>query len=488
MEKQQNIKQKLPDKFSNFSEWYQQLILRSGLADYSSVSGCIVYRPLAYAIWEKIMQEVDKRFKQLGIKNCYFPLFIPEKLFEKEAEHIAGFKPEVAWVTHAGDTKLAERLAVRPTSEAIMYASYSKWIRSWRDLPLKLNQWNNVVRWEFKHPVPFLRGREFLWNEGHNAYATEKEAMEDLWKILNIYKDVCENILALYGIVGKKTELEKFAGAVSSYAIEFLLPNGKAAQGPDAHFDGENFAKAYDICFLDQQQQKRYVQQITYAISTRMIGVMVAIHSDNHGLVLPPKVAPTKIVIIPIFDKQTKQNVLDYAKQVKSELVKLLSNSDSDAIIIDDREQYTPGYKFNEYELKGVPVRIEIGMRDIEQESVTVFRRDTLERFTIKLSQLSKIKELLDEIQKNLFEKAKQFLLSNVVTVNNIDELKQAIANKKMAKANFCCTKECEQNIAEQLEAITPRVIALDEKPNENDKCIFCGKKAQAVVYFARSY
>ncbi|MEM2479058.1 MAG: aminoacyl--tRNA ligase-related protein, partial [Candidatus Pacearchaeota archaeon] len=276
----------------DFSEWFTELMLKADLADYSEVSGCMILKPRSYAIWEKIKEECDKRFKKLGIKNCYFPLFIPERFLEKEKAHVAGFSPEVAWVTHGGNKKLNERLAVRPTSETIMYPAFARWIRSWRDLPLRLNQWNNVVRWEFRHPVPFFRTREFLWNELHTVLASEQEALEEGKLLLDIYLDVCENCLALYGIVGKKTELEKFAGGVASWKIHYILPNGKIIEGPCFHYDGQNFAKAFGIKFLNKEGKQQYAYQNTYAISTRMLGTMFAIHADDKGVILPPKLAP----------------------------------------------------------------------------------------------------------------------------------------------------------------------------------------------------
>ena len=334
-----------------FSEWFTQIMLKADLADYSSVSGMMVYRPRAYAIWESIVREVDKRFKKLGIKNAYFPLFIPEKTLSKEKEHIEGFSPEVAWVTHAGDTKLAERLAVRPTSETIMYESYSKWIRSWRDLPLKLNQWNNVVRWEFKHPIPFLRGREFLWNEGHTVYSNEKEAQAEEKDIIGIYKEVCEDFLALPSLIGRKSEKEKFAGAEYTVSMEFYMPNGKCTQGPDFHHDGQKFAKAYDIKFLNKDGKEEYAWQNTFAISTRMLGVLFAVHSDDKGLVLPPKITEEKIVVVPILFEDSKKKVLEKAREIEKSLKKL-------GAFVDDREEYKPGFKFNEWEMNGVPIRI----------------------------------------------------------------------------------------------------------------------------------
>jgi prolyl-tRNA synthetase len=302
----------------------------------------MVYRPAAYAIWEIMQKATDEEFKKIGIQNVYFPLLIPERLLKKEKEHVEGFSPEVAWVTQTGDTKLGERLAIRPTSETIMYESFSKWIRSWRDLPLKFNQWNNVLRWEFKHPIPFLRTREFLWNEGHTVFATEGDAEAERDQILNIYKKITEEYLALPGMMGKKTDKEKFAGAVESYSIEHLLPDGRAIQGPDFHNDGQNFAKAFDISFLDKNGKKQYAWQNTWAISTREIGVMVAVHSDDRGLVLPPKVAPVQAVIVPIFDEKSKNSVLSEARKIEQKLKKKFR------VNLDDREYYTPGWKFSE--------------------------------------------------------------------------------------------------------------------------------------------
>ena len=307
-------------KSENFDEWYTQVILKSELADYSPVSGCIVFRPSGYAIWEAIQRETDKEFKKIGIQNTYFPIFIPERLLRKEQEHVKGFSPEVAWVTQAGDSKLEERLAIRPTSETLMYEVISRWVRSWRDLPLRLNQWNNVVRWEFRHPTPLLRSREFLWNEGHTVFATEGEAMAERDEILRIYKTITEEYLALPGLVGKKTDAEKFAGATASYSIEHLMPDGKAIQGPDFHSDGQNFAKAFEITFVDRNGQKQFAWQNTWAISTREIGVMLAIHSDDKGLIVPPRVALFQVVIVPIFDEESRERVLKQAEKLRARL------------------------------------------------------------------------------------------------------------------------------------------------------------------------
>ena len=466
-----------------FSEWFTQIMLKADLADYSSVSGMMVYRPRAYAIWESIVREVDKRFKKLGIKNAYFPLFIPEKTLSKEKEHVEGFSPEVAWVTHAGNTKLAERLAVRPTSETIMYESYSKWIRSWRDLPLKLNQWNNVVRWEFKHPVPFLRGREFLWNEGHTVYSNEKEAQAEEKDIIGIYKEVCEDFLALPSLIGRKSEKEKFAGAEYTVSMEFYMPNGKCTQGPDFHHDGQKFAKAYDIKFLNKDGKEEYAWQNTFAISTRMLGVLFAVHSDDKGLVLPPKITEEKVVVVPILFEDSKKKVLEKAREIEKSLKKL-------GAFVDDREEYKPGFKFNEWEMKGVPIRIEIGPKDLEKKTIVLVRRDTGEKEIVKIKDISKIVEKrLEEIQNNLFEKAKRLLEGAIVKCEELEEAKRAIKNKKIAFVPLSGEREDEDML--KFETGGAKVLNIPyEQPLDIDKKkdIISRKKAKYYAYVGKSY
>ncbi|MBS3075539.1 proline--tRNA ligase [Candidatus Pacearchaeota archaeon] len=463
-----------------FSDWFTQIMLKADLADYTDVSGCIVFRPTAYAIWEKIKEECDKRFKNLGVKNCYFPILIPEKLLSREKEHVKGFSPEVAWVTHAGDTKLNERLAVRPTSETIMYPSYSKWIKSWRDLPLKLNQWNNAIRWEFRHPVPFLRTREFLWNEGHTVYANEKESLKERDEIKKTYKEVCENFLALYGVYGRKTEREKFAGAVFSEKFHYILPNGKAIEGPCFHHDGENFAKAYNIKFLDEFGKAQYANQNTFAISTRMLGVMFAVHSDEKGLILPPKIAPNQIVIIPIFDEKTKKQVLAEAKKIQKELSEFNP-------ILDEREYQRPGFKFNEYELKGIPIRIEIGPKDLEKKQVILFRRDNLKKDPIKIINLKKrIPKILEEMQKNLFNKSKKLFEGKIQSSDNLKDIKKIIESKKVGIVPLCKNEKCEEMI--KFETKGAKALFIDEKKIKGEKCIICNNPADYFVYVGKSY
>lgn len=467
-------------KSDDFSEWYTQLITKSNLADYSPVSGCIVFKPASYSIWEKIVSVVDGRFKKMGIQNAYFPLFIPENLLKKEQQHVEGFSPEVAWVTYAGETKLDERLAVRPTSETIMYESYSKWIRSWRDLPLRLNQWNSVVRWEFKHPVPFLRTREFLWNEGHTVWAAREEAEKEAFEILNLYGEILKEHLALPGITGRKTEKEKFAGAEYTLAIELLLPNGKAIQGPDSHFDGQNFAKAFDIKFLNKNEKTEYAWQNTFAITTRMIGVMAAVHSDDKGLVLPPKIASTQIVIVPILFDESKEMVLKKANELKNSLKEY-------SVALDDRDDCSAGWKFNEWELKGVPLRIEIGPKDIEKNQLILTRRDNGKKESVKIGAIAeKVKSTLDDIQESLYKNAKKFLDEHIDRPSSFKELEKSIESGKIVLAQHCGQRDCEDDIKEKTGA-KALVIPFDQ-PKKYGKCVQCGKEAKYSVYFGKSY
>ncbi|MBI3036482.1 proline--tRNA ligase [Candidatus Woesearchaeota archaeon] len=469
-------------KSEDFSEWYTQLIAKAELADYTKVSGCMVLRPYGYAIWEKIVKEVDSRLKKMGVQNCYFPLFIPESLLKKEEQHVKGFAPEVAWVTHASDTKLDERLAVRPTSETIMYDSVSKWVRSWRDLPLKLNQWNNVVRWEFKHPTPFIRTREFLWCEGHTAFATKEEAEQEINDIMALWKEITENYLALAGVAGRKGEAEKFAGALASYSIEYFLPNGKAAQGPDAHFDGQNFAKAFDITFLNEEGKKDYVWQNTWAITTRMLGIIAMVHGDDHGLIIPPRIAPIHAVIVPILFEDSKKDVLAVAEKIRKELEK-----ENIAVEVDARETYTAGWKFNEWELKGVPIRIELGPRDLEKQQLVLFRRDTMQKETAKITAAAAaVKRKLDEIQQSMLSKSRQQLESSIVAVKSVPEIAAAVKAKKAPKGFFCGSAKCEAEIKEKADGVTSRCMTLDSS-DKKGRCVVCGKEG-TVTYFGKAY
>jgi len=469
-------------KSENISEWFSEVITKADLIDYSDVSGCMVFKPTCYEVWERIVSETDKRFKKVGIKNAYFPLFIPEKHLVKEKEHVEGFSPEVAWVTQAGDTPLQEKLAVRPTSETIMYPSYAKWIRSWRDLPLRINQWNNVVRWEFKTPVPLMRSREFLWNEGHTVFATKEEAEAERDEILGIYQDILKNYLAIYAVAGHKSQKEKFAGAEYTCSLESFLENGKAIQGPDFHHDGQNFAKAFEITFIDKEGKKQYAWQNTFAISTRMIGVMVIVHGDDKGLVLPPQIAPTQIVIIPIIKEDSRTNVLNKCEEIASQLKGF-------RVVVDKREEYSPGWKFNEYEMKGIPLRIELGPKDLEAGNVIVARRDNGEKNTVKFADIKKEVTLqLKSIQKNLYEKSKASFVNNTIKTNDYAELQKAIENKKIVLAPFCNDPECEDNIKSESPATTTRNSPLNAKLPKGAKCVRCKKEAKGMFYFAKTY
>ncbi len=468
-------------KNENFSEWYVQVVTRAGLAEHSPVKGCMIIKPWGYAIWEKIQQYLNNKFKELGIENSYFPLLIPKSILAKEEEHVEGFVPEVAWVTKGGDKELEEPLAIRPTSETIMYATFSKWIRSHRDLPLKINQWANIVRWETKSTKLFLRTREFLWQEGHTAHATKEEAEEMVKEMLNVYEIMAKELLAIATIKGKKTESEKFAGADYTTTIEGLMPDAKALQMGTSHLLGQNFAKAYDIKFLGEDEKEHYVWQTSWGVSTRLIGALVMVHGDNYGLVLPPAVAPLQVIIVPIWFKDNKKEVLNYAKTIKKKIEKISK------VKIDERDYVTPGFKFNEWELKGVPIRIEIGMREKEEKKAVVFRRDTREKETINIEELpSKIESLLKEIQENLYEKSKNYLNNHIFETNSYDELKEIILEKKGAvKAGWCGKEECEERIKDETTA-TPRCIPFNEKVKE--KCVVCGKKAKYTVIFAKAY
>jgi len=468
-------------KSENFDEWYTQVILKSELADYSPVSGCIVFRPSGYAIWEAIQRETDKEFKKIGIQNTYFPIFIPERLLRKEQEHVKGFSPEVAWVTQAGDSKLEERLAIRPTSETLMYEVISRWVRSWRDLPLRLNQWNNVVRWEFRHPTPLLRSREFLWNEGHTVFATEGEAMAERDEILRIYKTITEEYLALPGLVGKKTDAEKFAGATASYSIEHLMPDGKAIQGPDFHSDGQNFAKAFEITFVDRIGQKQFAWQNTWAISTREIGVMLAIHSDDKGLIVPPRVALFQVVIVPIFDEESRERVLKQAEKLRARL------EETTSVKLDDRDHLTPGRKFNEWELKGVPLRVEIGPRDLAKRQVVLARRDNGKKRQVTMASAAReVARELKEIQKDLYQRALSFLEEHTYTAETFEQLKSSLKNGGIVRAPWCLSPDCEAKVKEETGA---KIINLpmDQKGTKS-RCVNCGREAGVIANFAKSY
>ncbi len=470
-------------KSENFSEWYTQVVLKSGLADYAPIQGCIFFRELSIGIWENIQKLFNERIKKTGHKNAYFPLFIPESLLKKESEHFEGFIPECAWVTHGGDSKLEERLAIRPTSETVVYSAYKKWIRSWRDLPIKLNQWCNIVRWETKATKPFLRTREFLWQEGHTAHATEKEADKEVIDILKIYQEIIQTYLAIPVLVGKKSEGEKFAGALYTTTLEAMMPDGRALQAGTSHNLGQNFAKPFGLSFLGKDKKKHYVWTTSWGISTRLIGALVMVHGDDKGLVLPPKIAPEQVVIVPIYfnDRQRKQAL----KKIKVLKKRLEENSVS--VVLDDRKEYTPGWKFNEWEMKGMPLRIEIGPKDIQGKQVTFVRRDTSERMVIKDRNVVKsVSLVLNQIQRNLFRRAKKFLNDNTTTARSFSEFKEALKKGGFIRASWCASKDCEEKIKEETTA-TVRAIPL-KKERVFSKCVKCGKKAVEVAYFAKAY
>ncbi|MCP3684128.1 MAG: proline--tRNA ligase [bacterium] len=466
-------------KNENFSEWYTQVVAKAELADYTPVSGCMVLRPYSYAIWEKMQEFLDKEFKKTGHKNAYFPLFIPEKLLKKESKHVEGFAPEVAWVTEAGDSKLSERLAIRPTSETIMYDSYARWVRSWRDLPLLINQWCSVVRWEFKYPRPFLRTREFLWQEGHTVHATKKEAADEAKQMIDIYLDLINNYLAMPVLSGRKTEKEKFAGAEYTLTMEGFMPDGKALQMGTSHNLGQNFANAFDISFSDKDGKTKTPWQTSWGVSTRLIGALIMMHGDDRGLVLPPKIAPIQAVIIPIMFEKTKAAVLKKAAEVQKSL--------KCAVELDSRDSYTPGWKFNEWEMKGVPIRIELGPKDIEKKQAVVVRRDTGDKEAVALKDLNKrVIELLAEIQDNLFKKAEKILKTSIIDASSWSEFEKALKSKKIAKAAFCGKEECEDDIKAKTGASS--MCKPLEQPKKLGKCICCKNSAEAITFFAKSH
>jgi len=482
-EKQRYVK-KLTPKSEDFSKWYVELIRKAELADYAPIKGMMVIRPYGYAIWENIQSLLDKRIKESGHSNAYFPLFIPESFLKKETEHLEGFSPEVAWVTHGGKEELEERLAVRPTSEAIIGNMYSKWVKSWRDLPLLINQWANIVRWE-KVTRPFLRTTEFLWQEGHTAHETYEEAQKETLMILELYKEFVETELAIPVISGKKSEREKFAGALETYSIEALMADGKALQMGTSHNLGQHFSKVFNIRFEDRDQNLQYVWQTSWGVSTRLIGALIMSHGDDSGLKFPPRVAPLQVVIIPISIGNWKESVLPVAQKIKKKLLKAGLR-----VKLDEREEFTPGWKFSEWEMRGVPLRIEVGPRDIKENQAVLVRRDTLAKQTVKLDHLQKkTRQVLEQVQENLFNQALEFLQANTHEARNYQELKTLIESKRgFVKAFWCGQQRCEEKIKEETMATIRAIILSDNKPQSTGECVFCKKKAENFVYFARAY
>ncbi|RZN48296.1 proline--tRNA ligase [archaeon] len=468
-------------KDENYSEWYNQVVLRAELADFSPVKGCMVIRPYGYRIWEKIQSYLDGRIKETGHMNAYFPLFIPESLLTKESEHVEGFSPEVAWVTHGGDTKLEERLAIRPTSETIMYTMYAKWVRSYRDLPLLINQWANVVRWETKMTKLFMRTREFLWQEGHTVHATEEEAAEEVMRMLHVYKDVYEHLLAIPVIIGTKTDKEKFAGAKYTTTCELLMPDKRAVQGGTSHHLGQNFSKVFDISFTDKDEQQKYAWNTSWGLSTRTIASLIMMHGDDKGLVLPPSVAPISAVIVPIIFKKDREAVLEAARSLRDALSGFV-------VELDDREEYSAGYKFNHWEVRGVPVRIEIGPRDVKNGQVVFVRRDTGTKRSVSIDNVSgELRRELDDVQTALYERAHTFLEENTHVVKDYDTFMRLMSENGggMLKVQWCGSTGCEEAIKDETGA-TSSCIPFGEEPSGT--CIYCGEPAREVVYFAKHY
>ena len=478
-EKNEGFVTKIASRSEDFPQWYTDVILKTDMVDYSDVRGCMVIRPYGYRVWELMQQEMDGRFKETGHENAYFPLFIPESLLKKEAEHVEGFAPEVAWVTQGGEEVLTERLCVRPTSETIICSMYSKWIQSYRDLPMKLNQWCNVVRWE-KSTRPFLRTSEFLWQEGHTAHETIEDAQAETLQQLETYRDFMENVLAIPVICGQKSEKEKFAGAYATYTLEAMMQDGKALQMGTSHNFSDFFAKAYDITYLSREGKLENCFTTSWGTSTRMIGGMIMVHGDDRGLVLPPKVAPIQVVILPI--AMHKEGVLDKANEIKEELKKAGLR-----VHLDDRDQ-SPGWKFNEWEMKGVPVRIEVGPRDIENNQVMSVRRDTLEKEALPMDNLADtLKSVLEEVHKGMYKKALAFREEKTAHADTMEELNAGVQTG-FVLSKWCGERECEDKIRELTGATTRCMPFKESDVEDGDVCVCCGKRAKTKIYFAKAY
>ena len=468
----------IADINADFPQWYTDVVIKTGLADYGPTKGSMVIRPYGYAIWENIQRELDARFKATGHKNAYFPLLIPMSLLQKEAEHVEGFAPEVATVTRAGSNELAEPLVVRPTSETIICDMYSRWIQSYRDLPLKINQWANVVRWE-KTTRPFLRTSEFLWQEGHTVHATREEAEKETLDILYLYADFARDCLAMPVLIGQKTEKEKFAGAEETYGMEAMMQDGKSLQAGTTHHFGDKFARAYDIQFLDRDGTHKHAWQTSWGVSTRLIGALIMAHGDARGLILPPAVAPVQAIVLPIAIHKT--GVEEAARSVIDRLVAAGVRCEGDF------SDQTPGWKFNEWEMKGVPLRLEIGPRDIENGVVTVVRRDNGEKSVVKNEELEGvIKRLLSDVHESMYRKAEAFRDSRIKEAHTLDELKKYLDEGNFVKAMWCGSQECELKVKELMQA-TIRIMPFDQTPID-DKCIADGSPAKKLVIFARAY
>ncbi len=463
----------------DFAKWYTDIVLKADLADYTDTKGFVTIKPYGYAIWENIQKYADEEFKKVGVKNAYFPCLIPESLLNKEKEHVEGFAPEVAWVTHGGSEKLEERLVLRPTSETIIATMYAKWIHSWRDLPLIINQWCNVVRWE-KETRPFLRTREFLWQEGHTVHETFEEAEEFSRKMIVVYKKIIEDLLAIPVLEGKKTEKEKFAGAVNTYAVEAMMHDGRALQAGTSHNTGDNFTKAFHVAFQNREGKEQFGYHTSWGVSTRLIGAIIMAHGDNRGLKLPPKVAPIQAIIVPI---------AAHKEQVVVESKKLLNQLNQKyRVEIDLRDNYSTGYKFNDWEMRGGPVRIELGPKDIENGHCIIVRRDTAEKITVKLNEVeNKLKEILDQIQSNMFHSCMERMKQKTTIAHTLEELEGIFeTNQGFVKAMWCGDVACEDKIKESTGAHA-RCIPFEQE-NLGNTCVCCGKEANTMVVFGRQY
>lgn len=482
MAKDKDFVQAITPQGEDFSRWYIDVITKADLMDYAPVRGCIVFKPDGYELWEACQRELDRRFKETGHRNAYFPLLIPESFFQKEKEHVEGFNPELPWVTMVGDDILEERLAIRPTSETMIGHMYSQWIQSYRDLPLLINQWANVVRWE-KRTLPFLRTSEFLWQEGHTAHATAEEAREETERMLDVYTDFVENELAIPVLRGQKTPSEQFPGAVATYSIEAMMKDGKAVQAGTSHYLGDNFARGFDIKFLDKDNVRKYAHTTSWGVSTRILGAMIMVHGDDRGLQLPPRIAPIQVMVIPIGPAKARDRVLPAAEEI---LVQL--RAAGVRIKMDDSVDVSPGWKFNEYELRGIPLRLEIGPRDLDAQQAVLVRRDSGEKIPVALTELSvRVPALLIEIQDAMLANARRFLSEHTRSVQTVEELHTAVrAEKSFALAGWCGDDACEATIKEETGA-TSRNIPFDP-PERLATCVNCGKTAVHTVWFGRSY
>ena len=477
MAKEKKLVQAITSMDEDFAQWYTDVVKKAELCGYTSVKGCMAIKPAGYAIWENIQHELDRRFKETGVENVYMPIFIPESLLDKEKDHVEGFAPEVAWVTHGGLDPLQERLCVRPTSETLFCDFYQKEIQSHRDLPKVYNQWCSVVRWE-KTTRPFLRSREFLWQEGHTIHATAEEAEERTQQMLNVYADFLAEDMAIPTIKGQKTDKEKFAGAVATYTIEALMHDGRALQSGTSHFFGQKFAEAYDITFTDKDNKLKYVWQTSWGVTTRLIGAMIMVHGDNRGLVIPPRIAPVQVCIVPI--QQRKEGVLDKAYEIRD----MLSNF---RVKVDDSDK-SPGYKFSEQEMRGIPLRVEIGPRDIENGVCVVVRRDTSEKMEVRIDELDgKIAELLAQMQKDMYDRAKALMDSKTYTAHDEKEFGDIFEQKTgFVKAMWCGDRACEDAIKEKY-GVTSRCIPFEQEQIAGT-CVCCGKPAKKMVYWGKAY